>query len=262
LTDNLSTQYQNQYPGYKHNSSDPHVHRHCRHPPNHRNVSLSIGLSTLDMPLNTLVGAWRGSLGFCSTGQILSSRQWFTPTPVLSTSSRNCHCDQNDSSTHPSIDEDIGYGTPSTVGCLVYLDDESAQVTLDDVMVTAFITFNIDGRIILHTPANQSLFIDDEYRYASKMNNLTWKDSSFSDDYEDESPQTTASLLVPSTEELYPTLTLKSHDVDVLCRFCAEDILATQRKEIGAPFGVTVYAVDGSVLFDENNEGVEGTNRI
>jgi hypothetical protein len=39
-------------------------------------ASLSIGLSTQEMPLNTLVGSWKGSVGLCTTGQILDAGRW------------------------------------------------------------------------------------------------------------------------------------------------------------------------------------------
>ena len=38
-------------------------------------TTLSIGLSTEEMPPNTLVGAWQGSCGLCTTGQILTAGQ-------------------------------------------------------------------------------------------------------------------------------------------------------------------------------------------
>lgn len=59
-------------------------------------------------------------------------------------------------------------------------------------------------------------------------------------------------LFVPRDEELFPTLTLHSSQTEVLCRFCSEDIIAKTRYEIGAPPGVTVYAIDGSVMIDED----------
>jgi hypothetical protein len=58
------------------------------------------------------------------------------------------------------------------------------------------------------------------------------------------------SLLVPAGEELYPTVTLHSPMTAVMCRFSSHDIVATNRMQIGAPTNVTVYAVDGSVIFD------------
>ncbi|CAN0078963.1 unnamed protein product, partial [Hapterophycus canaliculatus] len=34
----------------------------------------------------------------------------------------------------------------------------------------------------------------------------------------------------------------------VLCRFCTEDLLPVTRESMGAPPGVTVYALDGSLI--------------
>jgi hypothetical protein len=76
-------------------------------------VTLSIGLSTEEMPPNTLVGAWSGSVGLCTTGQILTAGQWCSPgDPSLSS-----------------------YGDSAIVGCLVCLDDSSAFETWDGVMM-------------------------------------------------------------------------------------------------------------------------------
>jgi hypothetical protein len=36
-----------------------------------------------------------------------------------------------------------------------------------------------------------------------------------------------------------------------MCRFSAGDIMASTREAIGAPAGVTIFAVDGSVIIDE-----------
>jgi hypothetical protein len=36
-----------------------------------------------------------------------------------------------------------------------------------------------------------------------------------------------------------------------MCRFSAEDIIARSREDIGAPPNVAVYAVDGSLVFKE-----------
>jgi hypothetical protein len=60
----------------------------------------------------------------------------------------------------------------------------------------------------------------------------------------------TLPLLVPAEEELYATVSLHSPATSVMCRFSAEDVVATDRANIGAPAGVTVYAVDGSVVFE------------
>lgn len=72
------------------------------------------------------------------------------------------------------------------------------------------------------------------------------------DPYRGQNPMAPSSitlpLLVPAAEELYPTVTLHSPASAVMCRFSAEDIVATSRESIGAPEGRTIYAVDGSVI--------------
>lgn len=61
-------------------------------------------------------------------------------------------------------------------------------------------------------------------------------------------PNSTLPLMVPAAEELYPTATLHSPASAIMCRFSAEDIVASSRESIGAPEGRTIYAVDGSVI--------------
>jgi hypothetical protein len=81
-------------------------------------ATLCVGLSTQEMPANTLVGAWQGSVGLCSTGQLLTAGQWCaSPTDYCG-----------------------AYGHAATVGCLVCLDDGSAFETWDGVMITASVS--------------------------------------------------------------------------------------------------------------------------
>ena len=47
---------------------------------------------------------------------------------------------------------------------------------------------------------------------------------------------------------LYPTVSLLSHDTRVWCRFCEADMVCNSRSVIGAPKGVKVYCLDGSLL--------------
>lgn len=176
-------------------------------------LTLSIGLSTLEMPLNTLVGAWKGSVGLCTTGQILTAGQWCSP------------LDPNQSS----------YGDTATVGCLVHLDDQSAFETWDGVMVAATVTFNVNGQLV--SPPVQTMPEHESQKRRGPVPH-----------------QSTLPLLVPMEEELFPTLTLHSPGTQVMCRFSSEDLRATWREHIGAPPGVPVYSIDGSVLF-QSNEG-------
>jgi hypothetical protein len=52
---------------------------------------------------------------------------------------------------------------------------------------------------------------------------------------------------------LYPTVSLLSDDTRVWCRFCEADIVFRERSVIGAPKGVRVYCLDGSLLLDEKD---------
>lgn len=52
---------------------------------------------------------------------------------------------------------------------------------------------------------------------------------------------------------LYPTVSLLSEDTRVWCRFCEADIVYRERSVIGAPKGVRVYCLDGSLLLDEQD---------
>ena len=190
-------------------------------------ASLSLGLSTLEMPLNALVGAWKSSVGLCSTSQILIASQWYSPM-------------------HPRP-----YSGSSTVGCLVVLDDQKTVDTWDGVMVTARIVFNVDGNIVVPATSNHLAQGSNFYTVLPSRNCHDALKFSYNSNSMDSELKPIISLLVPKGEELYPTLTLHSSNTDVLCRFCSADVLAKSRDGIGAPNGVTVYGIDGSILFDD-----------
>lgn len=214
-------------------------------------ATLSIGLSTKEMPPNTLVGAWKGSVGLCTTGQMLTAGQWCSPVdPIMSS-----------------------YGDRATVGCLVCLDDGSAFETWDGVMVTASVTFSVNGRIVsppvstlpmaAATPVGDgavgSALTPIGSPISFDLNNLSTSASTTSSATTTPPLQTAAPappsftlpLLVPAEEELYPTVTLHSPGTAVMCRFSLEDIVATTRAAMGAPSGVAVYAIDGSEILSE-----------
>jgi len=191
-------------------------------------ASLSLGLSTLEMPLNALVGAWKSSVGLCSTSQILIASQWYSPL------------------------QPRPYSGSSTVGCLVVLDDQTTVETWDGVMVTARIVFNVDGNLVVPATSNHMTQGSNFYNVLPSTNchdALNFRYNSTSVDGE---LKPVISMLVPKGEELYPTLTLHSSNTDVLCRFSTADVLAKSRDAIGAPDGVTIYGIDGSILFDDD----------
>lgn len=220
--------------------------------------TLSIGLSTEEMPSNTLVGAWQGSVGLCTNGQILTGGQWCSsPDPAS-----NC------------------YSAGSTVGCLVRLDDDSAFETWDGVMITATVTFSVDGRRVspvifppsdlkapppLSTAAGASFddvkpsSLDSRKSFIATSSLSSTPDSvsrpnmSFAPPESLSAiipfPMASVKLLVPSAEDVFPTVTMQSVATSVMCRFSSQDILATSRYMIGAPEDrALIYAIDGSVL--------------
>jgi hypothetical protein len=86
-------------------------------------ASLSVGLSTPEMPVNTLVGTWSHSIGLCSTGQVLLSSRWYSCPPGYG-----------------------AFGVGSTIGVLVFLDGANAFQSWDGELVNAKVTFSVDGR--------------------------------------------------------------------------------------------------------------------
>jgi hypothetical protein len=220
-------------------------------------VTMSIGLSTLEMPPNTLLGSWQGSVGICTTGQILVSGQWCSPED-------------------PSVG---AYGYGATVGCLVFLDDSSSFETWDGVMVNASVSFSINGVFVpaplptlapnndgasvgAATGTSQASSLSPTTASTSRVprsavvspTTESWSNSKASASHAGLTP----TLLVPASEELYPTVTLQTPSTAVMCRFSSEDVIL--RDSIGPlPRGATVYAVDGSVIISPEGSTSNGT---
>ena len=102
-------------------------------------------------------------------------------------------------------------------------------------MVSASVVFNVNGHLIC--PATSAV-----------------GDGAKNEAIDDVHSSSALTLFVPREEELFPTLTLHSSQTEVLCRFCAEDILTTNRESIGAPRGHVVFSVDGSVILDKRTD--------
>jgi hypothetical protein len=60
--------------------------------------------------------------------------------------------------------------------------------------------------------------------------------------------------IVASNTPLYPTVSLFSEETRVWCRFCEADVVYRSRAAIGAPPGVRVYCLDGTLLLQEGDE--------
>jgi hypothetical protein len=200
-------------------------------------ATLAIGLSTEEMPPNTLVGAWQSSVGLCTTGQILMAGQWCSPADPAK----------------------FSYGIGSTVGCLVCMDDDKAYETWDGVMIKASIRLNVNG-VMVSPPVSTlpmsgvpgSLPMSSSVLpggFIGRSNSASTNGGNHPGRLD--IPATTLTLLVPSTEDLYPTVTLQSPATSVVCRFSSEDVMATTREMMGAPPGAAVYAIDGSVILND-----------
>ena len=221
-------------------------------------VALSIGLSTLEMPPNTLVGSWQGSVGLCTTGQILIAGQWCSPDD-------------------PSVG---AYGCGATVGCLVFLDDSSSFETWDGVIVNASVCFSVNG-VVVPTPVQQSqdpmgggggggssgttsnnssshhsaLVSPPRPGRAGGEAGDSTDATSYASFASGHHQNLTLTMLVPASEELYPTVTLQTPATAVMCRFSSEDVLLSDSVRV--PKGATVYAVDGSVIFGPDTSTAE-----
>ena len=210
-------------------------------------ATLAIGLSTEEMPPNTLVGAWQSSVGLCTTGQILMAGQWCSPADPAK----------------------FSYGIGSTVGCLVCMDDDKAYETWDGVMIKASIRLNVNGVMVSppvstlpmsgvpgSLPVSSSVLPAGGFMGRSNSASTTGGNEKGPISPTNlpgrlDIPVATLTLLVPSAEDLYPTVTLQSPATSVVCRFSSEDVMASTREMIGAPPGAAVYAIDGSVILND-----------
>ena len=213
--------------------------------------SISIGLAPPDAPLNVMVGSWPRSVGLYSDGKLLANSRWF-------------HNINDKAST-----EDIGAG--ATVGFLVYIpdiqhavDDDATDNSLNGI--TNSILSSVSNFVGLAdstvSACNNAPTITKELAHTEQEKeptdctvvhpftlrvNVNGKLSVFSHEAY-ESMSDIVSLKAP----LYPTVSLLTENTRVWCRFCEADIVYRSRESIGAPTGVPIYCLDGSLLFDSN----------
>jgi hypothetical protein len=126
-------------------------------------------------------------------------------------------------------------------------------------MVTANVTFSVNGRVIGTQAPNMPFGAARQGGPPDQQQQL--QNGQEKEGQTDNSDQDRGALLtplyVPREEEVYATLTLHSPETQVMARFAADDILARTRANLGVPNGVTVYAVDGSVLLTEDMNEVD-----
>ncbi len=198
-------------------------------------ANLSIGLSTSDMPENALVGAWKYSVGLDSTGQILLSSRW-----------HRCEGTKE-------------FGVGSTVGLLVFVDDSTVYQSWDGEKVTAYCMFSVDGEGVGVMVGPTEV---DELRKAYLPLYCMDMDVTPAPGGTTEGSGAVGciELDLPGNTDVYPTLTLQSPFTQVQCRFDSADLVLprppngkTARESIGAPLGVAVYGLDGSVVLSASD---------
>ena len=232
--------------------------------------SLALGLAPTDCPLNVMVGSWPGSIGLHSDGQLLIGSRWFqgrggnieagstigilayrpggggsveqdaglaevggdkatftagarvsnaAPTKATAASAAKLVSASAPTSSSSSTRSS---GSGSTLASPLHALDPSAPTPAPESSVpTPFVlNFAINGR-----PAATHLGPE----AAEAMSAVSSGDS-----------------------PLFPTISLLSQDTRVWCRFCEADIVYRSRAALGAPPGVRVYCLDGSLLLDES----------
>ena len=126
-------------------------------------------------------------------------------------------------------------------------------------MVTANVTFSVNGRVIGTQAPNMPFGAAHQGGPPDQQQRLQYGQAEGqTDNSEQDRGALLTPLYVPREEEVYATLTLHSPETQVMARFAADDILARTRANLGVPDGVTVYAVDGSVLLTEDMKEVDG----
>ncbi|KAG7383106.1 hypothetical protein PHYPSEUDO_004028 [Phytophthora pseudosyringae] len=175
-------------------------------------ASVCIGLSTRLMPLNTLVGASKYSIGYYSAGHVLVG-----------------------SERRRSIGVGRKYGFQSTVGVLAHVvdheNDEAAGAS--------------DGRAPWPSSSSSALGSGTSGSSIGEASVRFTVDGIALRDSNDRVMEFT--LPYPSRSELYPTLTLHSQDVRVFSQMSAPDITRLNLQELDLPVEapVDIWCLDG-----------------
>ncbi|KAG1697633.1 hypothetical protein DVH05_016072 [Phytophthora capsici] len=175
-------------------------------------ASVCIGLSTRLMPLNTLVGASKYSIGFYSAGHVLVG-----------------------SERRRSIGVGRKYGFQSTVGVLARVNDHDDEDAVDAS----------SGSASRSSPSSSESGTENtgpsvgEASVRFTVDGIALRDSS--------NRVMEFTLPFPSRSELYPTLTLHSQDVHVFSQMSAPDINSLNFQELDLPVEspVDIWCLDG-----------------
>jgi hypothetical protein len=216
-------------------------------------IEVSIGLVPPDCPPNVIVGKWPSSLGVSSNGTVHVSGQDFF-----------CGVDE----TRPPFE--IVVQPSTTVGMLIYLprrcgdytsnneplpldavlEEDSAGKGCDEIASepdsTSTSRFNYYNAANFDHEKQEKCLLpeEDEVRSFFIVFNVNGKVV----DMNESTKAAMAGAWGEDVEDLYPAISLLTKNSGTWCRFCESDVKYRQRSNIGAPPGVKVYCLDGSVL--------------
>ena len=253
--------------------------------------SLALGLAPPDCPLNVMVGSWPRSVGLYSDGQMLVGSRWFpdmssrpskiaagTTVGILAylrdPSMAVAEADAMDpeifgalvaQAVRPRAAWSAGFGLLDVLSkALGRAEDDTAPPAATAAFATAATAARGSRDSIGGASSVAAASISSLDAYAPTAPgapaadasggrlhlrwNVNGQQSKFASDALD-SVTDVISLKTP----LYPTVSLLSADTRVWCRFCEADIVYRSRSTVGAPPGVRVYCLDGSLLLDEHD---------
>lgn len=209
--------------------------------------SIAIGLSPPDCPLNVTVGSWAQSVGLFNDKHLLISSRWFEAPITTAT---------------------ITAG--STLGMLVYYPGPtvlpSAVAVNNEGVFTKLLQYVVSDAVpVVDSEQDQEQGEEGDISDAATRNQLTSIESSYPSSLivkfningvllDFLSPTMTAiSDITRLNAPLYPTVSIISEGTKVWCRLCEADIIYRNHDLIGAPSGAKVYALDGSLLIDDES---------
>jgi hypothetical protein len=212
---------------------------------------IAIGLAPPDCPPNVMVGSWPQSIGLYSDGNIIVNSRWSNNlsnifmkpgdtigalvrlAPADKSSRKSSYTDDTDDSDDEyDFAQSYPYSAMLSLGRMLGMSSSSTRkfppvesVTKEDklplnICPPPFVVFNVNGSI-LQFPES----VDESLAAEVKFN-----------------------------PPLYPTVSLMSENTKVWCRFDRGDIVSQSRHSIGAPSGVKVYCLDGTLLLGEKDE--------
>ena len=214
---------------------------------------LAVGLAPPDCPLNVMVGSWPQSLGLYSDGSLLVGSKWSKNTSGISICAGSTIGILSRLSSPPNAqkqkEDEVASSSDDSE------EEEDVYVQSNPLQLLFAFGRLFGAKSTGSPPVNNENRSRSQERWAVNSDqpffafNINGTEVRFSDNVE-KSIQNELKMYPP----LYPTVSVLSEQTKVWCRFDQQDIVYRSRRAIGAPAGVRVYCLDGSVLLTETEE--------